>query len=130
MGVTHPSVPMFITRTFQRVLRIVALTLALRGLVLGHGLQSTKTKECLFAVLWRRVSLRHNAKQLALSAAVGLPFGQLYFLNVHIKIKSYLRGKFGFLRFSHMYGVAVARIVCALYGFTLTFSKFPKSSED
>ena len=98
VGVTHPSVPMLIARTLQRMLRVVRFALALRGLVLGHRLQRTQTEESLLAVLRRRVALRHNAEQLALSAAVGLPFSQLYFLNVHIKIKSYLRGKFGFLR--------------------------------
>ena len=80
--VGHPSVPMLIAWTLQRMLRVVRFTLALGGLVFGHSLQRTKAKECLFAILRRRVSLRHNSEQFALSAAVGFPFGQLHLLDI------------------------------------------------
>ena len=70
MRVGHPSVPMQIARTVQRVLPVGAFTLALVRLVLGHRLLKSDAQVALLAVPGFLRTLRHQSQQRTLGAAV------------------------------------------------------------
>ena len=96
--VGHPSVPMVVARTLQRMLGVVRLALALRGLALAHGLGRTDAQPRLFRVLWPRHILRHDAQQRAVGTAVRLRRWQQHLLDIaHSKNENKNRFKWEFL---------------------------------
>ena len=80
--VAHPPLPVFITRTLQRVLRVVRQTLPLERLILSHRLWHTYTEVRLLRVFRCGIAFRYQSQQLALAAAVRLRFRQWYLLYV------------------------------------------------